>query len=232
MRRVCTLALAIPLAFSVLASGASAVTVGQTDDFEDGTTQGWLVSLLGMGVHPAPPMNVPGGGPAGALDSYLALTAVGGASAGSRLTAINVTQWTGDYASAGVTFIEIDLLNLGPTDLSIRLFLENPMGGPPVDTAVTDAVLLPVGQGWVHVSFAVSASDLTVLTGDVDTLLANVTALRIFHSPNAEFPGPAIVTQLGIDDVTALPEPSGALLIIAALAALAAQPRARRRLRR
>jgi hypothetical protein len=175
-------------------------------------------------------MNVPDGGPAGPGDNYLALTAVGGMGAGSRLVAINETQWAGDWASAGVTFIEMDLLNLSATDLSIRLFLENPMGGPPIDTAVTDAVLLPSGQGWVHVSFAVSASALTVLTGDADTLLSNVTALRIFHGPDAEFPPPTVVTQLGVDNISALPEPTAALLIVPALVALA-QPTARRRLR-
>jgi len=231
MPKTCSLFLATALGFALLAGEASAVAIGQSDDFEDGTTRGWVVNLLGMGSHPAPPANVPGGGPQGPFDNYLVLTAVGGSGAGSRLAVINTTQWAGDYASAGVSFIEMDLFNYGATDLSIRLFLENPMGGPPVDTAVTDAVLLPSGQGWVHVTFSVSASDLTLLTGDVDTLLSNVTALRIFHGPSAAFPGPEVLTQLGVDNVTAVPEPSVALLCLAAIpafAALSLRPRARR----
>ena len=43
---------------------ASAITLDQVDNFEDGTTQGWLVGLLGA-PHPAPPANIPDGGPLG-----------------------------------------------------------------------------------------------------------------------------------------------------------------------
>lgn len=78
---------------------ASAVTVDQVDTFEDGTTQGWVVGLLGS-AHPAPPINVPTNGPAGAGDHFLQLTAVGGDFAGSRLTVINATQWGGNYVAA------------------------------------------------------------------------------------------------------------------------------------
>jgi hypothetical protein len=77
---------------------ASPVTLGQIDTFEDGTTQNWLVGLLGA-PHPAPPVNVPTGGPAGVDDNYLLLSAIGGVGAGNRLTAINVSQWGGIISS-------------------------------------------------------------------------------------------------------------------------------------
>ena len=202
---------------SMLPSYAFALAVGQIDTFEDGTTQNWVVGLLGA-THPAPPVNVSSGGPAGVDDNYMLLTAVGGSGPGNRLTVINLSQWAGDYTAAGITAIAMDLRNLGLTDLSIRLYLENPMGAPPTDEALTSPVLLPTGGVWTHAEFAIDPLSLTELTGDVNTLLTNVTALRIFHSPTATFPGPAVSAVLGVDNIEAvsvapIPEPTTMLLL-------------------
>jgi hypothetical protein len=205
------------------------LTIGQTDNFESGTTENWVINLLGSGAPPpaALPANIPSGGPGGADDNYLQLTAVGGGGAGSRLLAINVGQWAGNYSGTGVKAIGMDLRNLGATDLSIRLYLENPLAAPPTDTAVTTAALLPAGGDWTHVEFAVDPLALTALTGDVNALLANVTALRIFHSSAATFPGLPIVASLGVDNITALapatvPEPSALGLLSLGLGGLLA----------
>ena len=42
-------------AISMLSTSAAVATpvVGQVDDFEDGTTQGWFVNAVGMGPPPA-----------------------------------------------------------------------------------------------------------------------------------------------------------------------------------
>ncbi|MBM3727132.1 MAG: hypothetical protein FJW40_17130 [Acidobacteria bacterium] len=52
--------LAVPFLFAAFAAQLPAVSVGQIDTFEDGTTQNWLVGLLGA-PHPAPPANMAGG---------------------------------------------------------------------------------------------------------------------------------------------------------------------------
>ncbi len=44
----------------------------------------------------------------------------------------------------------MDLRNFGASDLSIRIYLENPMGAPPTDEAVTSPFLLPAEGGWTH----------------------------------------------------------------------------------
>ena len=63
--RFCALLVAALLLVPLGVSGQ--LMVGQEDDFEDGTTENWQVNLIpGMPVHPAPPANVPDGGPAGA----------------------------------------------------------------------------------------------------------------------------------------------------------------------
>src|SRR5688572_16184035 len=74
------------------------------DTFEDGTTQGWFVP----GPHPVPPANIASGGPNGAGDNYLQVTALGGDGAGSRLSVQNISQWTGSFAHlSSVTMDEI-----------------------------------------------------------------------------------------------------------------------------
>lgn len=218
------------------APSASAIAIGQLDDFEDGTTAGWAVALgPGGGVSPTPPVNAASGGPLGANDAFLRMTSLGGAGPGSRLVAMNAAQWAGNYAATGVSSIAMDLRNLGTTDLAVRLYLENPIGGPPTAEAVTGSMLLPAGGGWTRTEFAVTAAALVSTAGDVNALLSNVTVLRIFHGPLPAFPGPTVAAVLGVDNVTALgarpapvPEPgTAALFVLGLLAATGAARRQR-----
>lgn len=195
--------LALAAVASLHAAPAFAVSVGQADDFEDGTTQGWLAGLLGA-MHPAPPVNVPNGGPAGAGDNYLQLTSVGGLGAGSKLAVLNLAQWAGNYAAAGVTGLSVDVRNFGPTTVALRLLLENPKGAAPTDLAITTPVILPPGGPWTPVSFSLLPGDLKLLQGNVDVLLGGVTALRFFHGGADAFPGESLIAQIGIDNVRAL----------------------------
>jgi hypothetical protein len=186
------------------------------DTFEDGTTMGWFVP----GAHPAPPANVASGGPAGVDDSYLQLTAIGGAGAGSRLAVLNGSQWAGDYLADGVLAIAMDVNNLGPDEVTLRLLFEDFDGpGPPVNlvTTLTD-VVIPSGSGWVHVEFSLDPSNLLALIGAVPDALSSVDVLRIFHNPDSDFPGPGIGIPVvnavvGVDNITAVPEPAAILLV-------------------
>jgi len=207
---------------------AFGASVGQIDTFEDGTTNNWLVGLLGA-PHPAPPVNVPTGGPGGVDDNYLLLTAVGGSGPGNRLTVINPVQWTGDFIAAGIGGISMDVNNLGDSDLSLRLHLSDPIAGPPANAAIsTNAVFVPAGSGWMSVYFSLLPADLTAVAGDVNNALTNVTELRLFHSPAPGYPGPSVTASLGVDNITALPEPGGFVLLGSALTALLIRRRASR----
>lgn len=195
-------------ALCLTAGPASALVLDQIDDFEDGTTQNWVVALLGE-EHPAPPENIPTGGPTGMDDNYLLVTAQGGQGPGSRLTVNNITQWAGDYPNSGVALIEMDLRNFSNEDLYIRLLFEDPTAGPPQNVAVTSvSVELPAGSDWIHASFSISPGDLTALEGDINTALANTTVFRIFHNEEPAFPPPPVVARLGLDNIQALSGPT------------------------
>jgi hypothetical protein len=215
------LRLTVLLLLIVLAPGlAWGLSIGQRDTFEDGTTDGWIVALLGA-THPAPPVNVATGGPGGADDRFLVLTSVGGIGAGSQLTAINLGQWSGDYIAAGISGIAMDVKNLGLTDLSLRLLFSDPGVGPPVNVAFsTVPFFLPVGRGWIPIHFSIAPADLTAQSGSVTAALRNATALRLYHSVDADFPGDPVVAALGVDNITATPEPTSAVLLGSGLLAL------------
>ena len=206
---------------ALLTATASAVTIGQIDTFQTGTTEGWIAGGGPAGqLPPVPPYNAPSGGPAGAGDAYLTITSQGGNGPGSRLTAFNIFgQWAGDYIASGISGISMNLINLGQTDLSIRLEFENPFAGG--DFAVTNtAVVLPSGSGWTHAIFPIGVNHLTALQGTVAGALTNTSILRILHatSPTAAIP---VAGVLGVDNIAAIPEPSTFLMAGIGIALLA-----------
>ena len=229
--QLCTVAAGVAVLLALSVPVSASPIVGQIDTFEDGGLAGWSV---GPG-HPAPPTNEANGGPGGVGDNYLRLTSLGGANAGSRLSAFNMAQWAGDYLAAGVTSIEMDLRNDGPDDVVIRLLLAGPFGpfGPDNAVATLDSVFLPAGGSWVHAVFSLRPADLNVLLGTASGALSQAQELRLFHNPAPIFAGPPgssppVTAQLGVDNIEAVPEPASVGLIgIAALAGLMRRSRQR-----
>jgi hypothetical protein len=200
------------LASLALPSGAS-IVVGQTDDFENGTLLGWDSGSR----NPNGPTNVPSGGPAGANDHFLHLTSNGSFGAGGKLVVFNADQWTGDYLGAGVTAIRMQVNNLGATNLALRLILE---GGAGSLTTVS-AASVPAGSGWETVSFSLASANLT--GGNFNAVMGHVSTLDLVHNPSAtafRSSAPNIAAVLGVDNITAVPEPSALLLTVIGLAAL------------
>ena len=213
---------------------AHAVDPAEADTFSSGI-EGWFAGGgPGGGVPPVAPTVIADGGPAGAGDSFLQIVANGLAGPGGRLVAMNAAQWAGNYLAAGIVAIAIDLRNFGNSDLTVRLYFEDPIPGPPLNEAVsTLGVLLPAGGGWTHALFPISPASLTVLQGDATTLLSNTTVLRIFAGAAADFPPAQIAGMLGVDNIQAVPvpEPETLALLAVGLGALAARTR-RRSMRR
>jgi hypothetical protein len=203
--------LACALCCGAAAGPAAAVTLGATDTFEDGTTEGWSTG----DPSPNPPVNVDGGGPGGALDRYLLLSSSGINGPGGKLVAWPGAEFRGNYLEAGVTALAMDLNNLGSTTLSLRLYLDGPLGS----TAVLLApIVLPAGSGWTSVVFPMLPA---AYDGPGARVLGNVSQLRLYHGVLADYPGGNIAAQLGVDNVTAVPEPGLAWMLAGGLAALA-----------
>ena len=213
--------------FAAPVAPAHAVVLGELDTFS-ASTEGWFAGggPLG-GVPPTPPTVIADGGPGGVGDSYLQVASTGSAGPGSRLVAMNAAQWAGDYLSAGIAGIAMDLRNLGATDLTLRLLFEDPMGGAPANVGATSfAVTLFAGGGWTHVVFPIAPADLTMLAGDAATLLASTTVMRLYYGPDAIFPGPTLAASLGVDNIeavgaSAVPEPGALALLLGGLGLLA-----------
>lgn len=206
MRTARVIGLALTLTLAVGAP-CRAVSLGQIDTFQGGTTVDWTSGF----PNPNPPTVVSTGGPAGLGDMYLLVTSHGGSGPGSKPTTLNTAQWTGDFTAAGVTGISVWMRNFGATNLDLRLGL-NGSGG---DFVTSSHLVLPAGSAWQPFTFSLAPGDL-VGGGNAAATLANVSQLTIFHNPSANFPGPAIAASLGIDNISAVPEPS----TIAALAGL------------
>jgi hypothetical protein len=206
---------------------AGQIAAGYINDFEDGTTQGWVTNLLGFGSVPPElvPANVSSGGPSGVDDNYLRLVSIGGSLPGGKLVAINPLNWGGNYLAAGITEIRFDAINLGASDISLRFLLEDPTGSPPTNIAVTSAAAtLFAGGGWQAVVLPLfGAGGLVPFLGTVEGALTNATTARIYHSSLATFPGEPTVATLGIDNiravgaVAAVPEPTTAVLLTVAV---------------
>jgi hypothetical protein len=215
------------LATLVTALPAAAVVLGQADDFESGTTDNWTIGQ----ALPSSPQNVATGGPDGVDDNYLLVTGLGGFGGGSRLVAFNIDQWSGDYVTAGVGSLLVDVNNFSASPLSLRLLIADGVGQFFANGAISaDAVLVPANSGWTTVVFPIAPTDLIALQGDATTALSNAVILWIEHNEGATHPPAAFAATLGVDNIEAMPEPAAAtaLAVGCALLALLERRRARR----
>ncbi len=190
----------------LLVPSASAVLLGQIDDFQDGTTQNW-----GSGVNnPVPPVNSADNGPLGIGDHCLLAATTGTVGPGGKMVFFNMAQWTGDYTTAGVTKIAMMFNNLGGQDLTMRLALDG--GGGMFSTV--DEVTLTAGSGWQSVEFSLAAPDLVSVGGaSVAGTLSNVTVLRVLNSDVPSWNGTDVTAELFVDNITAVPEPAALFVL-------------------
>ena len=215
MNSIRWLAIAISLVF---ACSANAITPGQTDDFQDGTTNAWINGPFAPQVE-----NIVTGGPAGVDDHYMRVTATGGGGPGSRLTTFNHVQWLGDYVGQGITAIEMDLNNFSDTALNIRIAFkaETSISSPGF---LSQGFTLPAGGGWEHVVFAINMASMIPINspGDFNTFFSgNFQELRIINEAGqSNMNGDPVIGMLGIDNIHAVPEPNSTLLAAIGLVAI------------
>lgn len=190
------------LAMVAVASTVSAQQVGQIDDFEDATTQGWKEGP----TSPNKPTNISSGGPDGANDNYLRNVSSGTFGAGGRMVLRNTTTWSGDYNNAEIESIQMWLLNEGDTPMQIRIALGDAGGNIGTWFASSNAFALPADDVWRQASFDLSSTSLTRIQGTSSraAVLSSVAELRILSAAQPDFRGDIISATLGVDDIEAL----------------------------
>ncbi len=193
-------------ALSFAPAARATVSLGQVDDFEDGTAQDW-----GGGAFPT---NVATGGPAGVGDSYVQLT-----TKDSNMGMRNQVQWVGDYTGENITAIEADVANFGASPVELRVLLFSTLGGAEFTSTLT--TVIPADGVWTNVAFGITAADLTQVRGtpvSAAAALASIGNLLIRHQPGApdgsQFGSTVPITgELGFDNITATPEPASLMLL-------------------
>lgn len=191
------------LFFSLLISTSiCAQVVGQKDDFEDGTVQGWIIGPFASPPNPA--TNVSTDGPAGAGDNFLQYASTGTSGAGSKMVILNQdSRWTGNLTSANIVRIKMDV-RVTEADLNLRISFDGAGGR----ISTTNAVSITAGTGWQSIIIPISSSDMTHVQGgnatDIASTLANVSEIRILsNSSSPSWFGDVIDSTLDVDNIEA-----------------------------
>ncbi|MBV7267652.1 T9SS type A sorting domain-containing protein [Winogradskyella luteola] len=191
------------LAFFMLYAIPAQIVLNQSDDFEDGTEQNWFEAV----ASGAPAENIDTGGPSGDDDNYLRdYTTQNPGGAGSRLIVRNLTQWIGNYTSAGVGSILMDVRALN-VDVSVRVSLTGPGGN-----FSSPAVVVTAGSGWGQITIPISETDMISAPAgndgsaegtDINATLSGVTEIRILSNPNPSWIGEVTNAEMHLDNITA-----------------------------
>lgn len=151
-----------------------------------------------------------GNGQGGAADRFISVDSVNAGGPGSKVSCYNVDgRWAGNYITAGVTSIQVDMINLNTTTLQMRMVLHSGINR----WTSTNFMLLAPGTGWQHFTFDISPASLTQVSGlaNYAATLSNIDRLMFRHDtgqPSAG--GESIDGTVGIDNVHAIPGPGGA----------------------
>ena len=173
-----------------------AINLNQTDTFDSGLLENW------NGAAP----DIATGGPAGTNDNFLLLTAHGGGGANSKMVGYNLTQWKGNYLTAGVARVTLHLKNFSTTTLQLRAVLKTAFGPSP-GFASTVPFILPPNSGWQRAVFDLDEDSLTRVNSSTllfSNLITNVGELRIVHSAEPSIIGDPLDGGLGLDNIQAL----------------------------
>jgi len=180
--------------------GFSQITLNQVDNFENYTTANWTKSTTTL-----PNQNIITDGPAGLDDNFLRVQSDGGTTPSGKLVTFNNAQWKGNYITAGVTYISMDVRNSGTNIITLRLAFQNTAwSNNPKWSSINPIAVVP-GQGWNTIIFPIDANSLTRLghTNTYNGDFNNINELRILHDDAPGWDGDAIQAVLDIDNIQA-----------------------------
>lgn len=191
-------------AATLSATQAFGITLGQTDDFNDGSLHNWATG----DINPNPHSNVADVGQGGVGDHVMnVLSNAEGGGPGAQPVVFNTAQWTGDYLAAGITAITLDINNLSAIPINPGLEVRGPGGTLFTLTGAT----VPANSGWVSVSISLDPSNF--VGGNALLTLAGVTELRFREIQGGSTVVPNAATSAYYDNITAAPEPASVALL-------------------
>lgn len=176
--------LAAAAALAAFAPPGWAIALGQVDDFEDGTTMSWRGNQT---------FNVLGEGRMGVDDNVLRVDSFNRMIAVSDFDSMFLpTQWTGNYTSATVEQLSMNVRNpnLFPLHLYVGISDDTISSYGVGATYVTDySIVIPADDEWHSVRFSITPSDFVrsltnteVIPVGAAAILDDVYHLRILHS--------------------------------------------------
>ena len=181
------------------------ISLGLINDFNNSNVEGWRHGV----DHEGAPAVIETGGPAGDGDGFLRIISTGAGQVGSRLAAMNQTAsaWAGDYISADVVRIRVDLRNSGSNPATIRMAFSN-TGGISGNWWVTkQSIVLPANSDWqTEAIFSLAENDLSQVQGTIDyqTTFSNIVEARILVNPAESFQGEAVAHTIDCNNFTML----------------------------
>ncbi|WP_430467876.1 T9SS type A sorting domain-containing protein [Winogradskyella ouciana] len=185
----------------------SQITLNQTDDFENFTTENWTKG----NASTLPNQNIITGGPSGTDDNFLRVQSTGGNGADSKLVTFNNAQWQGDYLNAGVTFISMDVRNSGSNIIYLRLSFEGSNNSSMRWSSTNPIAVIP-GEGWQTIVFPIDENSLTNVTPSGLTYNAafdSITEIRILHNDEPSWEADPIDAIFDVDNIQAIDNDMG-----------------------
>lgn len=186
--------------FGIPFFGMSQITLNQSDNFEGFTTSNWTKSTSTL-----PNQNIITDGPQGVDDNFLRVQSDGGSASSGKLVTFNNAQWKGNYITARVTYISMDVRNSGSNIITLRLAFQNTAWtNDPKWSSINPIAVVP-GQGWNTIIFPIDANSLTRLghTNSYNGDFNNINELRILHDDAPGWDGDPIQAVLDIDNIQA-----------------------------
>jgi autotransporter-associated beta strand protein len=181
----------------------AAITLNQVDTFT-GSLDNWTDGHSGSNV-----LDVGTGGPNGTGDGYLQVSS-GSFGGQARMITFDQSQWVGNYTTAGVGVISMELKNFGTTTLPIRITIRDGTLESVPGYSSTTPFMLPADGNWHLATFSVTASAMTAVgTGApaFATELTSIADFRLLSSAAPAIMGDSINARIGVDDITALAPP-------------------------